>query len=1149
MVGANLSGGEILSFRVYRAGAVLDGYTNTPSITAPTPPQGEIQQSHFRIRNIGALQTINQDSDWAAAIDVNATLNAQRKDAGVLFGLRIQLEEIATTPASKTIIPKIQGRVNAGTWADLGDEATDDYIDPGSSTETLNVIVVNKATITDGAATTKILSGSSKTFVAGTGEHQAIGASVTLNDQCTEIEWRILIRNRYETRQESDDADEYEFRVVESDGTLLDGTYVIPKITINLDGGYMGGVGIETQSRVNFIATPDGTLYSPLEDSVTGQNIIMTKSTDGGITWSQLDAATSPENDMESWSMDYDDTNKVIHCVHVSANVTYFQFATEDHATVPDTWIDARTVVLETGITVVDQSSDIVIRGSTLYAFYPDGGDVYYKKKADLTTGTFGSRVSIDVTGGRDLNGIVAVLGPNSDLIHMFYPDYTAFDLFHRSLNTSDVLGTIHTIDSDIDNGNQARHGMTNPISWYNGTNEKAMIGFLDETNQYLYTVVVQDDGSPDTRQVASNSVVVFSDPFPGTLSRQPIATLAVDDSTDIAYVLYSDDATHDLWRATHADEGSWANHTEVMDSTDIHAIRAQVYTKGDTSVVLGYVLEEAYNQDGTTPISGYTGNIGYLEYEITAASTTDDLTANSITASPTLDTPTLGQEHDLTATGITTNPVVDQPTAAHIHDLTATGITTNPVVDQPTAAHIHDLDATEITTNPVVDQPTAAHIHDLDATEITTNPVVDNPTLTEEGEDALTANGITTNPVMDQPTAEHIHDLSATGITTNPVVGQPTATHIHDLTATAITANPVVDNPTLAEEGEDALTANGISTTPVLDNTSIGQEHALSATEITADPVVDNPTLTEEGEDALTANSITANPILDTPALAQEHALAGVGITTNPVVGQPTATHIHDLAATSITADPVVDNPTLAHIHNLTPTGITADPVVGNPILAEEGEDALDANGVQTDPVVDNPTLGQTHALDATAVTAGPVLDTPALTTSGEDNLTATGITTSPVVETPAIGQVHVFTATGIVTTPEVETAAIGQIQTLDAAGIETTPVVDTPAVSHIHVLSAIGITASPVVDVPSIAQIHELDAATILASPLVGIPSMGQTHILGVNGIITTPVLGTPMWDLVEGVVVITFTTIYPEAEFTVIKPEITFSIPMED
>ena len=48
---------------------------------------------------------------------------------------------------------------------------------------------------------------------------------------------------------------------------------------------------------------------------------------------------------------------------------------------------------------------------------------------------------------------------------------------------------------------------------------------------------------------------------LPGTLSRQPIATLAINTADDVAHAFYVDDSTHDLFRATHADEGSWTGH------------------------------------------------------------------------------------------------------------------------------------------------------------------------------------------------------------------------------------------------------------------------------------------------------------------------------------------------------------------------------------------------------------------------------------------------------------------------------------------------------------------------------------------------------------------------------------------------------------
>lgn len=628
--GANLSGGEQLDFRCYGGGAALDAYTITPRIaSAPTPAAGEIQQSHFRIRNIGGLQTINQNSDWAAAIDVDVTLDAVNKDGGCLFGVRFELEEINS--ASKTITPKIQYRVNAGTWTDLRDVGTvDDYVTPGNSTGIYNVIVVNKATISDGAATTNILSGSAKAFVAGTGEHNTIGAGITLNNQHTEIEWRVLIRNRYNApsvRQQSIDGDEYEFRVVESDNTILGGTYVIPKVTLNLPNGYIGGTGMETYGNFAFIAIPDGTLYAPIESAEIGADFVMLKSIDGGNSWLQQDAGTAVDNDMESWAMAYDDTNKVIHCAHVSGACNYFQWATKDHATVPDTWITARTVELEASVDSINQSCDIIIRddggGDELYVFYPDSAttdQVFYRKKPDLTTGTFAARVSIDVTGGTtDFSGIAAVLGPNSNDIHLFYNDYSNANLHHRTLDTADALGTIHTCESDMPTSNDSHHGTTNAICWYDGANENAMIGYIPQTGNILYTVIVVDDGTPDARQDASNSVAVLENPT-GINSRQPVASLALDGTT--AWVMYADNATQDIWRASNADGAGWTGHTEQQDAVVMHGVRAQVYENAGGDTILGYLWETTYNQDGASPRSGFTGTSRYDEYVIALAAT-----------------------------------------------------------------------------------------------------------------------------------------------------------------------------------------------------------------------------------------------------------------------------------------------------------------------------------------------------------------------------------------------------------------------------------------------------------------------------------------------------------------------------------------------
>jgi hypothetical protein len=593
-----------------------------------------IQQSHFRIRTAGAEQAVNANAggDWQGDIDTNVTMDMTDPDGGIITRIRFELEEINTT--STTIIPKLQYRIDGGTWTDCPDKSSiDSYDAPNTNTFLGGVIVADKDAVADGAATTNILSGSSRGFVAGTLEHDTVGASITLNDQHTEIEYQVLIRRFYSgvttnndnPRSAIADAAEVEFRIVESDDTILGGTYVIPKITVNVPDGYIGGTGIETQQNFAFMETPSGTLYAPIEDGESTANIMMLKSTDGGKSWVPVDNATAmTDNDMESWSMSYDDTNKIIHCVHVSGDVNYYQFATEDYAVGvdQDTWLTGRFSTLETAIGATNQSCECIIRGTNVYAFYPDLStteQIFWKKKADLTTGTWGSRTSIDTTGGTtDFSGIAAVLGPNSDKIHCFYNDLTNFTLYYVTLNTSDALGTRQTVETDMPSNNDSQHGTTNAIAWYNGTTEKAMIGYTDETNGYLFTVIVENDGTPNTRQNASNSVAVLTDPV-GLNSRQPVAFLARNGNT--VYTIYADDATEDIWLNSNSDGGGWGTPTEIVDGVSCHQVRGHVFRHSSGnggSLVIGYIRDVRLNETyGVSPFAGYSGSNTYQEYSL----------------------------------------------------------------------------------------------------------------------------------------------------------------------------------------------------------------------------------------------------------------------------------------------------------------------------------------------------------------------------------------------------------------------------------------------------------------------------------------------------------------------------------------------------
>ena len=1025
-------------------------YLETPD--APSPG-GEWTQDEFRIRAAGRLgdeQAINANAgvDWEAAANVSATLQPGPNKSGTVFGLRFKISGAAFSD-TKTL--KIQGRKNSTTWVDLEWRSHNDQslLDTGPGPPySIAVGLLTSSQFVDGVATTQLLTGSS--FVAGTGEDDGTAAAVTLGvGDHTEIEWRIFINKHFEASGLGHvDGDYYDFRLVESDNTLLTTYSNTPRITLDYDNNYVGGTYPESIGDYGIYFASDGDAFTIIEESeITGTAKMMRRAT-GETEWLVVDDGNRPTDWEDLECLHIQQIGDTLYLFSITGGAArYTEFDMSTHA-----WIAVnQEISTSEGINQVifgARRSD----GTTICAWVDVADDFVYKVR---TSGGVWDVSSTLIHAGT-VNGASGVLAA-SDKIYLSWVD-NELTIYSQSLDSSNVLGTVRTISTDPASiGGGQYWAVMAPVYWNDSGTEKVGILYQVGTDNKVYWRIISNDGAPGTEVVVTDTSVGGN--IVALNSRQPAFNATVDGTT--IYVAFVDEITEDLYYTVSENGAAFATAIEVQDGVRVHAVGVTF----DSNML--YFLNEEPNVDDSAGYSGYTG--GMQVEEVSLGAPDDDLDANSITAGPALDTPTMGQTHDLTATGITANPVMDTPTAAEIYILAATGITTTPAVDNPTITHIHDLAATGITTT----------------------PVVDNPTLTEEGEDALTATGITADPVLDTPTLAQVHALNATGITTNPAIATPTATHIHNLVPTGITTTPVVDNPTITHI------------------------HVLTATGITADPILDTPTVAEEGEDALTATGITTTPVVDTPALAQVHAFNTTGITTTPTVDTPTVT--------------------------------------------EEAIDVLTATGITTDPVMDTPAFGQIHPLDPYDIwAAAPVVGNPTITESGADNLDANDITANPVVETPATGQTHVLTATGIVTTPEVDTAAIGQIQTLDAAGIETTPVLDTPSMSPVHTLSANGITTSPVVETPSIGQVHILDAATILVSPLVGNPSIGQTHILTSSGITTTPTIGVPSWDLIEGIVTITFSAIYPEVTagaiypettFNVIQPEVTFTIPLED
>ncbi len=992
MVTANLSGGEVLSFRVYRTGSALDGYTNTPTITVPALPSAEWTQAEFRIRGDGLYadhQVLNADTanDWKYAVNVSGILQPSPSHAGTVFGLRFKVSA-AVVGGSKTL--KIQQAKNGGGWVDM---TTEIHNDQSLLVNGIPVGITPSIHFTDGDATTQLLSGSS--FVAGTGEHDGTAAAVTLAvGDHTELEWRIFINKTYETMGVGNiDGDYYDFRLVESDGTPLTNYTNTPRITLDYDNDYVGGTYPESIGGYGVYTASDGDAFTFVEESELTGSIKAMKRANGTTRWVVVDNGNEPTGFQDLECFHVQQIGNTLHLFFQGGTTRYetFDMSTDSWGTL-DEEVDATGGGINQTVFGFKRSDDTVI------CFYGDvSDDLVYKERS--SGGVWDVSSTSFFTG--TIKGAAGVLAANDKIYAAYHDNDTT--IYSKSLNSSNGQGTQRTISTDPRLGGAGQWAVIAPVYWDDSGTEKVGIIYQEDTDAKLYWRIISNDGAPATASVVTDNAVL-DDPT-GLNSRQASANALMDGTTTI--VAYCESATEDLYYTSSDNGATFDTDTEVEDGVKVHAVAL-----GLASGVLSFLREEP-NIDDVFPDgrSGFTGGVQVIEISLSAD---DDLTATSIATNPAVGTPTLAQVHALTATGITTNPVVDTPTVGQIHIFTATGITTNPVVDNPTITRIPNLTATGITADPVLDTPALAQEHALAATSIIANPAVGAPALAQEH--ALAATGIATNPVVDNPTLTTDDALTATSITTNPVVDTPTIGQTHVLTATGITTNPVVDNPTLAEEGADALEATSITTNPVVDTPTIGQEHLLTATGITTNPAVDNPTLTTD--DVLTATSITANPVVDTPTIGQIHVLTATSITTNPVVDNPTlGTQGEDaLTATSIITNPVLETPSIGQAHVFTATGIVTTPVVETAAIGQIH--TLDAAGIETNPVVDTPTASHIHVLSAIGITANPVVDTPSI---GQIHaLAATTILVSPVVGIPSIGQTHIITSLGITTTPE---------------------------------------------------------------------------------------------------------------------------------
>lgn len=560
---------------------------------------------------------LNGDIGWVASENATATL-----DLGTRYRLRIHFRETAGKGSSEAFEFWVLHPQGYNTWQRV-------VMDNDAGGTVAPIIPRPSFNYSDGAAcSTELLTNQGGTFDSSGGTADTVDGAATADPDDTEeevelcftpVDWYYVNSTLYQV----DDGDTLQVQLRRAGGTTF-GTYTnTPTITINVPNKYIGGVYAETFQKVGPFFDTNGNMYICVETAEPWPELRMVKSTDDGVTWTEVDSANRPANrDIES--MDVVQVGSVLHMGHyASSDVAYYTFNTSDAGSNPDTWQIEQDVSTSTTTDLQCVGIAPLSTGEIFMGYQRNDGtyeSVYYRVRS--TGGTWGSETEIDTAASTNFYGPIVVREVGSDKVHIFYKDQSNGDIYHTSWTSGGGLTSRELVEGNAGTATANELSMTNAVAWQSGTDEMIMIVVQDDTNDYLYSVTITNDGSPETRR----QVTSVANHFDGGSSRKPTAALAVD-GTDI-YCVFVDATSLDIWYTLSQDDDTWDTPTEIQDGSDIttYAVCCNVGTH--SSKVLAYYWDES---------DGYTGEVFYDEVSISTGTEYNQSAAGTLTPSGTV--------------------------------------------------------------------------------------------------------------------------------------------------------------------------------------------------------------------------------------------------------------------------------------------------------------------------------------------------------------------------------------------------------------------------------------------------------------------------------------------------------------------------------
>ncbi|MEQ9569064.1 MAG: hypothetical protein RLN75_02650, partial [Longimicrobiales bacterium] len=399
------------------------------------PDASPFRQSAFRVR-AGVEAPLDADTAWIAGVGEAVPVRADDP-----FRLRIELEADEDAPAPVSF--GLQVRRNGGAWSRV--VARDFPSSDGISSPPVSI--VSTPAYDDRAPTTDLLPGSDRPFVPGagvaldsaTGPWSGAGAH-------GEWEWPLVIRRFADQAVTNDDGDLFEFRMIDRGGRPVGGAPAA--VLLRLPPGLLGGAFVETPGRLGPWSSVTGALYFPIEPAETFNVLMMVGSTDGGATWSELDASNRPATvDLDGFATALRDGR--IHMLHQTDSVFYHAFATAEDRDGPDRWV-VRDEIVAVPSEPRSQTATLEVRtDGSVVAVYGDSTGLRIRIRNP--GGAWAEERAVLAADGALLTGVQSVLA-GGDVVHLAYAahDGAEREIRHRTIGPDGTLSPARTLATGV---------------------------------------------------------------------------------------------------------------------------------------------------------------------------------------------------------------------------------------------------------------------------------------------------------------------------------------------------------------------------------------------------------------------------------------------------------------------------------------------------------------------------------------------------------------------------------------------------------------------------------------------------------------------------------------------------------------------------